>query len=96
MKHVSPSPQGVTALPLADRLPTFHDLATFDAGAAWDPRQSRRYLRPNGQTQLPERTQDWIKPGGKVTRIKSRSRCGAGLRRLFCNLDYTVQTGIVA
>src|SRR5262245_55481610 len=28
---------------------------------------SRRYHRPTGQSQLPERTQDWIKLGGKVT-----------------------------
>src|SRR5262245_41593621 len=27
---------------------------------------SRRYHRPTGQSQLPERTQDWIKLGGKV------------------------------
>lgn len=44
MKHISPNPQAVTVLPLADRLPTFHELATFDAGAAWDrltPKQQR-------------------------------------------------------
>jgi hypothetical protein len=44
MKHVSPNGQTASALPLADRLPTFHELATFDAGAAWDrltPTQQR-------------------------------------------------------
>src|SRR5437764_10171404 len=28
---------------------------------------SRRYHRPTGQIQQPERTQDWIKLGGKVS-----------------------------
>ena len=30
---------------------------------------SRRYHRSNGQAQLPERTQDWIKLGGKVRAV---------------------------
>lgn len=34
MKHVQPPTN--TAIPLSDRLPTFHELASFDAGAAWD------------------------------------------------------------
>ena len=36
MKHVSINSQAGSALPLADRLPTFHELATFDAATAWD------------------------------------------------------------
>jgi hypothetical protein len=36
MKHVSPSAQQNSAIPLEDRLPTFHELASFDAGKAWD------------------------------------------------------------
>jgi hypothetical protein len=36
MKHVSPSAQQNSAIPLDDRLPTFHELASFDAGKAWD------------------------------------------------------------
>jgi hypothetical protein len=42
MKHVT-SPVTST-IPLADRLPTFHELAAFDAGSAWDrlsPAQQR-------------------------------------------------------
>jgi hypothetical protein len=38
------SPSQSSALPLADRPPTFHKIATFDAGAAWDrltPKQQR-------------------------------------------------------
>ncbi|WP_407122824.1 hypothetical protein [Bradyrhizobium sp. STM 3561] len=36
--------QEATAIPLSDRLPTFHELASFDAGKAWDcltPEQQR-------------------------------------------------------
>ena len=37
MKHVQlPSLEETSALPLADRVPTFQELASFDAGAAWD------------------------------------------------------------
>jgi hypothetical protein len=36
MKHVTPKAEEICAIPLSDRLPTFHELATFDAGAAWD------------------------------------------------------------
>jgi hypothetical protein len=42
MKHVTPP---AAEIPLADRLPTFHELASFDAGAAWDqlsPEQQRK------------------------------------------------------
>ena len=42
MRHVAPP---AAARPLVDRLPTFHELATFDAGAAWDgpsPEQQRK------------------------------------------------------
>jgi hypothetical protein len=42
MRHVAPP---ATEVPLADRLPTFHELASFDAGAAWDrlsPEQQRK------------------------------------------------------
>ena len=42
MKHVTlPT---TAKIPLADRLPTFHELASFDAGGAWDrlsPEQQR-------------------------------------------------------
>jgi hypothetical protein len=40
MRHVPPA-----AIPLIDRLPTFNELATFDAGAVWDglsPEQQRK------------------------------------------------------
>ncbi|MCS3503759.1 hypothetical protein M2189_006724 [Bradyrhizobium japonicum] len=36
--------RGADEIPLSDRLPTFHELATFDAGKAWDrlsPEQQR-------------------------------------------------------
>ena len=36
--------QDTPAIPLSDRLPTFHELASFDAGKAWDcltPEQQR-------------------------------------------------------
>jgi hypothetical protein len=36
MKHVAVSYQHIEAIPLSDRLPTFHELTTFDPGAAWD------------------------------------------------------------
>ena len=39
-----PSPVATAEIPLYDRLPTFHELATFDAAAAWDkltPAQQR-------------------------------------------------------
>ena len=42
MKHVTPP---AAEIPVADRLPTFHELASFDAGAAWDrlsPEQQRK------------------------------------------------------
>ena len=42
MRHVAPP---AAARPLVDRLPTFHELASFDAGAAWDglsPEQQRK------------------------------------------------------
>src|SRR6266436_10401010 len=32
---------------------------------------SRRYYSPSRQIQQPGRTQDWIKPGGKVTRLSA-------------------------
>jgi len=43
MRHVAPP---AAARPLVDRLPTFHELATFHAGAAWDgfaPEQQRNW-----------------------------------------------------
>jgi hypothetical protein len=43
MKHVKPPV--AAEVPLEDRLPTFHELASFDAGAAWDrlsPEQHRK------------------------------------------------------
>jgi hypothetical protein len=42
MRHVAPP---AAARPLVNRLPTFHELASFDAGAAWDglsPEQQRK------------------------------------------------------
>lgn len=39
-----PATQDTSAIPLSDRLPTFDELATFDAGKAWDcltPEQQR-------------------------------------------------------
>jgi hypothetical protein len=42
MKHFTPP---TAEIPPADRLPTFHELATFNAGAAWDqlsPEQQRK------------------------------------------------------
>ena len=42
MRHVAPP---AAARPLVDRLPTFHELASFDAGAAWarlSPEQQRK------------------------------------------------------
>jgi hypothetical protein len=42
MKHVIPP---TTEIPVADRLPTFHELASFDAGEVWDrllPEQPRQ------------------------------------------------------
>jgi hypothetical protein len=36
MKHVQPQLQEAGSIPLSDRLPTFHELANFDAGAVWD------------------------------------------------------------
>jgi hypothetical protein len=42
MKHVAPP---AAEIPVAGRRPTFHELASFDAGAAWDqlsPEQQRK------------------------------------------------------
>jgi hypothetical protein len=43
MKHVTPP---TAEIPLSDRLPTFHELASFDAAAAWDG------LSPEQQCQI--------------------------------------------
>ena len=46
MKHVQPQSQEADSIPLSDRLPTFHELANFDAGAAWDrlPAEQQREI----------------------------------------------------